>query len=123
MLETLQWVMDKFMEIEVAHKTGAEKGIQAKSRTGYRCGYRIRRFDTRLGIVIFRCPRYGREATFRKQWNALRKDLKIRFSSTPLKNLTAVRFQVRTRLSVLIVKSAGGHLLWGFSPQLILTSG
>ena len=27
MLEMLQWVMDKFMEIEVAHKTGAEKGI------------------------------------------------------------------------------------------------
>ena len=42
----LQWVMDKFMEIEVAHKTGAEKGIHAKSHTGYRCGYRIRRFDT-----------------------------------------------------------------------------
>ena len=48
MLEMLQWVMDKFMEIEVAHKTGAKKGIHAKSRTGYRCGYRIRRFDTRL---------------------------------------------------------------------------
>ena len=25
-LEMMQWVMDKFMEIEVAHKTGAEKG-------------------------------------------------------------------------------------------------
>ena len=34
------------MEIEVAHKTGAEKGIYAETRTGYRCGYRIRRFDT-----------------------------------------------------------------------------
>ena len=64
MLEMLQWVMDKFMEIEVA-KTGAEKGIHAESRTGYRCGYRIRRFDTRLGIVIFRFPNYDREATFR----------------------------------------------------------
>ena len=40
-------VMDKFMEIEVAHKTGAEKGSHSENRTGYRCGYRIRRFDTR----------------------------------------------------------------------------
>ena len=52
MLEMLQWVMDKFMEIEVAHKTGAEKGIHSENRTGYRCGYRIRRFDTRLGTPL-----------------------------------------------------------------------
>ena len=50
-LEMLQWVMDKFMEIEVAHKTGVEKGIHSENRTGYRCGYRIRRFDTRVGTV------------------------------------------------------------------------
>lgn len=35
MLEMLQWVMDKFMEIEVAHKTGAEKEIHAETRTGW----------------------------------------------------------------------------------------
>ncbi len=51
MLEMLQWVIDKFMEIEAAHKTGAEKGSHAETRTGYRCGYRIRRFDTRLGSL------------------------------------------------------------------------
>ena len=51
MLEMLQWVIDKFMGIEVASKTGAEKGIHAEGRTGYRFGYRIRRFDTRLGTV------------------------------------------------------------------------
>ncbi len=57
MLEMLQWVMVKFMEIEVAHRTGAEKGIHAESRTGYRCGYRIRRFDTRLGTVYLSVPK------------------------------------------------------------------
>ncbi len=57
MLEMLQWVMDKFMEIEVARKIGAEKGIHAESRTGYRCGYRIRRFDTRLGTVYLSVPK------------------------------------------------------------------
>lgn len=51
MLEMLQWVMDKFIEIEVVHKAGAEKGIHSKKRAVYRCGYRIRYFDTRLGIV------------------------------------------------------------------------
>lgn len=57
MLEMLQWEMDKFMEIEVAHKTGAEKGIHPESRTGYRCGYRIRCFDTRLGTVYLSVPK------------------------------------------------------------------
>ena len=45
------------MEIEVAHRTGAEKGIHAETRTGYRCGYRIRRFDTRLGTVYLSVPK------------------------------------------------------------------
>ena len=84
MLEMLQWVMDKFMEIEVAHKTGAEKGIHAETRTGYRCGYRIRRFDTRLGTVYLSVPklrhggyipffvtdvRVGRKSPFRVRQN------------------------------------------------------
>ena len=53
MLEMLQWVMDKFMEIEVVHKTGAEKGSHAETRTGYRCGYRIRRLPKTI------CDRYN----------------------------------------------------------------
>ena len=61
LLEMLQWMMDKFMEIEVARKTGAPKGSHSQSRTGYRCGYRVRRFDRCISLS----PRYGREATFR----------------------------------------------------------
>ncbi len=57
MLEMLQWVMDKFMEIEVSQKTGAEKGERTEKRTGYRSGYRIRRFDTRLGTVYLSVPK------------------------------------------------------------------
>ena len=57
MLEMMQWMMDKFMELEVAHKTGAEKGLHAESRTGYRSGYRVRRFDTRLGTVYLSVPK------------------------------------------------------------------
>jgi len=33
------------------------KEIQAESRTGYRCSYRIRRFDTRLGTVYLSVPK------------------------------------------------------------------
>lgn len=57
MLEMLQWVMDKFMEIEVSQKTGAEKGERTEKRTGYRSGYRIRRFDTRVGTVYLSVPK------------------------------------------------------------------
>lgn len=57
LLEMLQWMMDKFMEIEVARKTGAPKGSHSQSRTGYRCGYRVRRFDTRLGTVYLSVPK------------------------------------------------------------------
>ena len=31
--------------------TGAPKGSHSQTRTGYRCGYRVRRFDTRLGTM------------------------------------------------------------------------
>ena len=57
LLEMLQWMMDKFMEIEVARKTGAPKGSHSQTRTGYRCGYRVRRFDTRLGTVYLSVPK------------------------------------------------------------------
>lgn len=65
MLEMLQWVMDKFMEIEVAHKTGTEKGSHAETQTGYRCGYINRRLIQGSEMFIFRFQNYGREATFR----------------------------------------------------------
>ena len=57
LLEMLQWMMDKFMEIEVARKTGAPKGIHSQTHTGYRYGYRVRRFDTRLGTVYLSVPK------------------------------------------------------------------
>ena len=47
--------MDKFMEIEVARKTGAPQTEPFTNPTGYRCGYRVRRFDTsRAGMLAER---------------------------------------------------------------------
>lgn len=49
LLEMLQWVMDKFMEIEVARKTGAPKGSHSQTRTGYR----VRRYCQMLWIEVW----------------------------------------------------------------------
>ena len=62
LLEMLQWMMDKFMEIEVARKTGVPKGSLSQTRTGYRCGYRVQRFDTRLGTVYLSVPKIRQAA-------------------------------------------------------------
>ena len=43
--------MAKFMEIEVAHKTGAPKGFHCQTHSSYRCRYSIRLFDTRPRTV------------------------------------------------------------------------
>ena len=60
LLEMLQWMMDKFMEIEVARKTGAPKGSHSQTRTGYRCGYGSVAATQGLEQCIFLSPRYGR---------------------------------------------------------------
>ena len=66
MLEMFQWVMDKFMEIEVAHKTGAEKKggtLQPVQATGSVTESAVLIQDPVR--FIFRIPKYGREVTFR----------------------------------------------------------
>ena len=56
MLSMLEWLCSQLMEAEVSQQLGAEKSERAESRSGYRCGYRPRRLDTR---------RYGMAATSR----------------------------------------------------------
>jgi transposase-like protein len=53
----LKWLTDQLMEIEVNHKLNATKGKHEQDRSGYRCGYRPRRFDTRLGTMYLMVPR------------------------------------------------------------------
>ncbi len=62
MKEMLQWMTNQLMEIEVNNlKTKAEKGEHSDSRKTYRNGYRVRRWDTRLGTIYLTIPkvRYG----------------------------------------------------------------
>ena len=65
LLVMLQWVMDKFMEIEVARKTGPPKGAIRKPAPA--TGAAIGSVASTQGLeqCIFLSPRYGREATFR----------------------------------------------------------
>lgn len=56
-LAMMQWLMDKLMEVEISHKNGSEKGVHNPDRKTYRSGYRIRRFDTRLGTVYLAVPK------------------------------------------------------------------
>ncbi|GAB1458018.1 IS256-like element ISDha1 family transposase [Spirochaetota bacterium] len=53
----LQWVTDKLVEVEVDQKVNSVKGKHTKERTTYRCGTRVRRFDTRLGTLYMVIPK------------------------------------------------------------------
>jgi hypothetical protein len=39
------------MEAEISEQVGAEKSERADRRSDYRCGYRPRRLDTRMGTM------------------------------------------------------------------------
>jgi transposase-like protein len=57
LLAMLQWVTDKLVEVEVDQKVNSVKGKHTKERTTYRCGTRVRRFDTRLGTLYMVIPK------------------------------------------------------------------
>ncbi|XOQ46532.1 MAG: hypothetical protein ACFWUD_05800 [Thermocaproicibacter melissae] len=51
MLSMLEWLCAQLMEAEVSGLVGAEKNAHNPSRSDYRCGYRPRRLDTRVGTM------------------------------------------------------------------------
>jgi len=53
----MQWLVEQLMEIEVSKKANAPKGIHSAERKTYRCGTRLRRFDTRLGTMYLLIPK------------------------------------------------------------------
>jgi len=58
MKEMLQWITNHLMEIEVNNlKTQVEKGRHSEERKTYRNGYRVRRWDTRLGTIYLTIPK------------------------------------------------------------------
>ena len=53
----MQWLTEQLMEIEVSKKANAKKGVHSSERKTYRCGNRLRRFDTRLGTMYLLIPK------------------------------------------------------------------
>jgi putative transposase len=57
LLSMLEWMTQKLMEIEAETKVSAEKGKHSKERHTHFSGYRVRRFDTRLGTTYLMVPK------------------------------------------------------------------
>jgi len=57
MLSMLEWLCAQLMEAEVSGLVGAEKNAHNPSRSDYRCGYRPRRLDTRMGTMYLMIPK------------------------------------------------------------------
>jgi len=57
MQSMLKWLCERLMEAEVENKLCAEKSERNNERQGYRSGYRVRRFDTRMGTIYLMVPK------------------------------------------------------------------
>ncbi len=57
MLSMLEWLCFQLMEAEVTGLVGAGKNAHNPSRRDYRCGYRPRRLDTRVGTMYLMVPK------------------------------------------------------------------
>ena len=57
MLSMLEWLCKQLMEAEVAETIGAKKNERSSNRNNYRCGYRVRRLDTRMGTMYLMIPK------------------------------------------------------------------
>lgn len=57
MLSMLKWLCDQLMEAELSQHIKAEKSERTTGRETYRCGYRPRRLDTRMGTMYLLVPK------------------------------------------------------------------
>lgn len=56
MLSMLDRLCTQLMEAEVSGIVGVEKDTHSSSRSDYRCGYRPRRLNTRMGTMHLMVP-------------------------------------------------------------------
>lgn len=65
MLSMLERLRTQLMEAEVSGLAEAEKNAHSPSRSDYRCGYRPRQMDARMGTMYLISQSCVEEATFR----------------------------------------------------------
>ena len=53
----LQWLTERMMQLEAESLAGAPKGKHSAARRTHLSGYRVRRFDTRLGTLYLMVPK------------------------------------------------------------------
>ncbi len=57
MQSMLQWLCEQMMDVELATKIQANKSELTDECKGYRSGYRVRRFDSRMGTIYLLVPK------------------------------------------------------------------
>lgn len=57
LLAMLQWLTEQLMQLEAEEKIGAPKGKHSDTRSTHFSGYRVRRFDTRMGTMYLLVPK------------------------------------------------------------------
>ena len=57
LLSMLKWLCESLMTAEVDGKLEAQKPERTQTRQGYRCGYRVQRFDARMGTMYLMAPK------------------------------------------------------------------
>ena len=57
LLAMLQWLTEQLMQLEAEEKIGAPKGKHSQNRSTHFSGYRVRRFDTRMGTMYLLVPK------------------------------------------------------------------
>jgi putative transposase len=62
--ESLRWMVEQLMEVEVSALIGAERGERTPDRATHRNGYRARRWDTRAGELELQIPKLRRGSYF-----------------------------------------------------------
>jgi putative transposase len=62
--ESLRWMVEQLMEVEVSGLIGAELGERTPDRATHRNGYRARRWDTRAGEIELQIPKLRRGSYF-----------------------------------------------------------
>jgi transposase-like protein len=62
--ESVTWMVEQFMDAEVAAQIGAEHGERTSERLTHRNGYRSRTWDTRVGEIELAIPRLRQGSYF-----------------------------------------------------------
>jgi putative transposase len=62
--ESLRWMVEQLMEVEVTELVGAAHGERTPERLTHRNGYRPRRWDTRAGEIELQIPKLRRGSYF-----------------------------------------------------------